>query len=151
MTCEARLASATMSDSASVTPGRQARPASSRRRVGLRVRHDRGERLVDLVGERRGELPERRGPQHVGELLALALRLLLRLTPARDVDVRDERAALRAPKRLRRHLEPALAGGRAHTYSSWSGVAAGEHRAEGVQDAAGLRSPDAAASRHTSR
>ena len=58
--------------------GRPARVQQAARR--LRVRHDRGERLVDLVGERRGELPERRGPQHVSQLLTLPFRLFLRLT-----------------------------------------------------------------------
>ena len=121
--------------------GRPARVQQAARR--LRVRHDRGERLVDLVGERRGELAERRGPQHVRQLLALPLRLLLGLTPAGDVDVGHERAALRAPERLRRHLEPALAGGRVARVLELKRRAAGEHRAQGSQDPASLAIPRA--------
>src|SRR5262245_38261653 len=74
----------------------------------LRVGHDGGERLVDLVGERGAELAERRDALGVRQPLALPAGLVLGVPPPRDVDVRDDRAAVRAPERLDRHLEPAL-------------------------------------------
>ena len=79
----------------------------------------------------------------MSQLLALTLRLLLRLTPAGDVDVGHERSALRAPERLRRHLEPALAGGGAARVLDLERRAPGEHGAQGFQDPARVAIPRA--------
>ena len=79
----------------------------------LGVGGDRGQWLVDLVGQRACQRPQRRGAQGVGELVALALCLGLRPPPPRDIHVQDDGATLETLKRLHGHLEPPLLGARA--------------------------------------
>jgi hypothetical protein len=53
---------------------------------GLALGHDGGERLIDLVGDRRGEFAHRRQPIHVGEFrLQLAQPLMSLSTRLRSV------------------------------------------------------------------
>ena len=51
----------------------------------LRVRKDRGERLIDLMGNRARKLAQHRNPHQVGDLLTLQLRFGLGGLPVGDV------------------------------------------------------------------
>ena len=72
----------------------------------VRIADDRGQGLVDLVGQRGGELPQGRHAQSVGQLLSLVLELVFGPPASRDIEVRDDQAAFGTLERLHRHREP---------------------------------------------
>ena len=56
----------------------------------LHVAQNGGERLIELVRQRRRQLAHRGEARHVGKLRAMALRLVLRVFPLRDVEDRSQ-------------------------------------------------------------
>ena len=63
---------------------------------GLRIAQDGRERLIQLMGERGGQLPEGGDAIHVRDLGQMAPRRGLGTLPLGDVEVHDGRAPLRA-------------------------------------------------------
>ena len=99
----------------------------------LGVGGDRGQWLVDLVGQRACQRTQRRGAQGVGELVALASCVGLRPPPPRDVHVRDDGATLGTLEGLHGHLEPPLLGARVgRVLQGRSGTLAVENGPNGV-------------------
>ena len=77
MSCPARLSSSAISPRIARISATLVGSDERKRQCGLRVGEDGGERLIQLVRERAGELRERGHAREVGELLALLARFLL--------------------------------------------------------------------------
>jgi hypothetical protein len=78
---------------------------------GLGIAENRRQRLIQLVGDRPGQLAEDADARQVGEFLALLVRIGFGLFAPRDVAVRHDGPALGTPEGNDRHLEPLRAGG----------------------------------------
>ena len=85
ITSPARLSSSTMSVRISTDLVEVHRLGLEDALGGLGIAEDGGQGLIQLVGQRRGELPHRRHPPDVGEILPEPLRLHLRLPAGQDI------------------------------------------------------------------
>ena len=78
-------------------------PEASSRRPAWAFGDDRGQRLVQLMRERRRQLAERRHARHVRQLGACRLGIDLGPLPLGDLGVRHHRAALGPIEPMNRH------------------------------------------------
>src|SRR5262249_36186317 len=97
----------------------------------LGIAENRGQRLLELVGEGAGELAEHRGARQVRELLALIARIGLGALAGRDVGARDDRAAFGATQPFEADFVPAgFAGAGFAAFQLSTVVGTIEHRAQ---------------------